>query len=127
MKAYEKFYEGVIKRPADGLYVLDSIGKFNMHRFMSLLARMGIPQSVIHDDDNNQNEHAYINHLIQDSKHAVFTTAVRAIGGDMETMLCISKPISGHRKPQKRHRDHILNLKNLCFTFMRNLSTISVR
>ena len=92
--------DGKIKRPADGLYVLDSIGKFNMHRFMNLMAHMGISHSVIHDDDKNKDHHADINQLIQDSKHATLTTTVKTIAGDLETMLGIPKPKSDHRKPQ---------------------------
>jgi len=91
--------DGKIRRPADGLYVLDSIGKFNMHRFMNLLTHLGIPHSVIHDDDNNRDEHAEVNQLIQESKSA-FTTAVSGVAGDLETLLGVPKPISAHRKPQ---------------------------
>ena len=92
--------DGRIKRPADGLYVLDTIGKFNIHRFMNLLSHMGIQHSVIHDDDNNQNEHADVNQLIQDSKHTLFTIGVNTINGDIEMMLGIPKTKSEHRKPQ---------------------------
>ena len=80
--------------------MLDSIGKFNMHRFMNLMAHLGIPHSVIHDDDENKDQHADVNQLIQDSAHAMLTTTVRAIAGDLETMLGIAKPKSDHRKPQ---------------------------
>jgi putative ATP-dependent endonuclease of OLD family len=91
--------DGIIRRPTDGLYVLDSIGKFNMHRFMNLLTALGIQHSVLHDDDNNKDEHADINQLIQDSKNAL-TTAVRSVASDLETLLEIPKPKSDHRKPQ---------------------------
>ncbi len=91
--------DGNIKRPSDGLYVLDSIGKFNMHRFMNLLTALGIQHSVIHDDDNSKDEHAEINQLIQDSK-SVLTTAVCPVTGDLEALLEVSKPKSDHRKPQ---------------------------
>lgn len=92
--------DGKIKRPADGLYVLDSIGKFNMHRFMNLLAHLGIPHSVIHDDDKNRDLHADINQLIQDSKHEALTVQIKSINGNLEAMLGIPTPKSGHRKPQ---------------------------
>jgi len=91
--------DGAIKRPADGLYVLDSIGKFNMHRFMNLLTRLGIPHAVMYDDDNNKDEHADVNQLIQDSKTAS-TLAIVPVTGDLETLLNVPKPKSGHRKPQ---------------------------
>lgn len=61
---------------------------------------MGIPHAVIHDDDSGKDHHADVNQLIQESKHATYTTAVTAIVGDLETMLGIPKPKSDHRKPQ---------------------------
>jgi len=91
--------DGMITRPADGLYVLDSIGKFNMHRFMNLLTRLGIPHAVMHDDDNNKDEHADVNQLIQDSKTAL-TLAIAPITGDLEALLGVPTPKSDHRKPQ---------------------------
>ncbi|HOX38632.1 MAG TPA: AAA family ATPase [Candidatus Brocadiia bacterium] len=91
--------DGKITRPSDGLYVLDTIGKFNIHRFMNLLATLGIRHSVIHDDDNNSNEHADVNQLIQDSK-SQFTVAVSAVPSDVEAFLGVPKPKSDHRKPQ---------------------------
>ncbi len=84
----------------DGLYVLDSIGKFNIHRFMNLLSHLGIPHAVFHDDDNGKDEHWDVNQLIQDSKHTDLTTTVCAIPGDLECLLAIPKPKSDHRKPQ---------------------------
>lgn len=91
--------DGTLVRPVDGLYVLDSIGKYNIHRFMNILTHLGIPHAVLHDDDNNRNEHADINQLIQDSK-STFTSVVSTITADLETFLAIPKPKSEHRKPQ---------------------------
>lgn len=93
------FGDGRIKRPSEGIYVLDSIGKFNMHRFMNLLAALGIPHSVIYDDDNNMDEHGAVNQLIQDSKSAL-TLSIVSIPRDLEQFLEIPKPTSSHRKPQ---------------------------
>jgi len=90
--------EGSIKRPADGLYVLDSIGKFNIHRFMNLLSHLGIPHSVLHDDDNGENEQAEVNQLLQDSRHAELTTVVQTVPGDLESFLGVAKSKSDHRK-----------------------------
>lgn len=92
--------EGRITRPADGMHVLDSIGKYNVHRFMNLLIHMGIPHSVLHDDDGNKDLHADVNQLIQDARHATLTTAITTIPDDTETLLGIPKPGADHRKPQ---------------------------
>ena len=92
--------EGQIRRPFDGLYVLDTLGKFNMHRFMNLLSHLGIQHSVIHDADNHENEHSDINQLIQDSQHPELTTSIQSLPDDLEHFLGIPKPVSDHRKPQ---------------------------
>lgn len=92
--------EGTIKAPVDGLYVLDTIGKFNIHRFMNLLTRLGIPHSVLYDDDNDKNHHADLNQLIRDSQHASLSIAINSVPGDLESYLGLPKPKSDHRKPQ---------------------------
>ncbi len=97
--------DGRIKNGDCGLYVLDCLGKYNIHRFMNLLSHFGIPHAVVHDDDNNNEEHAEINQLIEDSKHSTLTRCVRRIAGKLETMLSLPTAGSPHRKPQ-----HVLYL-----------------
>jgi predicted ATP-dependent endonuclease of OLD family len=88
-----------------GIYILDSLGKYNTHRFMNLLSGLGIAHSVLHDDDNSKEEHKELNQLIADSRKKGITVEVKQIAGDLETALGIAKPKSEHRKPQ-----HILYL-----------------
>jgi len=97
--------DGRIGSAASGLYVLDCIGKHNIHRFMNLLSHLGIQHSVLHDDDHGNAEHAEINQLIQDSRHASLTSAVRVIAGDLEAALGIPKAAAPRKKPQ-----HVLYL-----------------
>jgi predicted ATPase len=92
--------DGKIGNADCGFYVLDCIGKYNIHRFMNLLSTLGVPHSVIYDDDNNKEEHLDINQLIEDSKHPKLTLCVNPVGGDLETMLDITPACSDHRKPQ---------------------------
>jgi predicted ATP-dependent endonuclease of OLD family len=87
-----------------GLYVLDCIGKYNIHRFMNLISSLGINHSVIFDDDNNRNEHEELNKLIEESR-TPFTFAVKQITKDLESFLSIPSAGSVHRKPQ-----HVLYL-----------------
>jgi predicted ATP-dependent endonuclease of OLD family len=82
-----------------GLYVLDCLGKYNIHRFMNLLSVLGVPHSVIHDDDENKDHHKEINELIQNSAHPTFTKKIAPITDELESYLGISKT-SPHRKPQ---------------------------
>lgn len=92
--------DGKIANADCGLYVLDCIGKYNIHRFMNLLSRLGVSHAVIHDDDNGKDEHAEINKLIAESKHATLTLCVKQIAGDLEAMLGVLPAGSDHRKPQ---------------------------
>lgn len=91
--------DGKLKLP-HGTYILDSLGKYNLHRFMNLLSTLGVAHAVLHDDDNNVNEHQELNQLIIDSKHADFTRSVIRIPKDLESFLCVTPPGSNHRKPQ---------------------------
>ena len=51
------------------------------------------------EPDNNKDEHADVNQLIQDSKTAL-TLAIAPITGDLEALLGVPTPKSDHRKPQ---------------------------
>jgi hypothetical protein len=92
--------DGRINGANCGLQVLDCLGKYNIHRFMNLLGHLGIAHSVIHDDDDNVDEHADLNLLIRSSKHATLTLSIHAIAQDVETFLNIPSAVSAHRKPQ---------------------------
>lgn len=83
-----------------GTYVLDCLGKYNIHRFMSLLSGLGVAHAVLHDDDINANEHQELNKLIADSKNAAFTHAIVTLPKDLENVLGIAPAGSSHRKPQ---------------------------
>ena len=91
--------DGKLKLP-DGIYVLDCLGKYNIHRFMNLLGNLGISHSVLHDDDENKNEHHELNQLIADSKQDGSTVAIKQLPKDLESVLGVSPPGSSHRKPQ---------------------------
>ena len=92
--------DGRIRDSDCGLYVLDCMGKYNIHRFMNLLSNLGIPHSVIYDDDDNRDEHKDINGLIESSRNLQFTLATKPICGEFEKMLGIPTPSAVHRKPQ---------------------------
>jgi putative ATP-dependent endonuclease of the OLD family len=83
-----------------GTYILDCLGKYNIHRFMSLLGWLGVNHSVLHDDDENKNEHQELNQLIADSKHSTCTMEIKHIPKDLEKALGVTPPGAPHRKPQ---------------------------
>lgn len=91
--------DGRINLP-DGTYILDCIGKYNLHRFMNLLGRLGVSHSVLHDDDENRNEHQELNQLIADSRQDGFTVEIKQLPKDLESVLGVPSPGSSHRKPQ---------------------------
>jgi putative ATP-dependent endonuclease of OLD family len=92
--------DGKVEGVPPGLYVLDCLGKWNIHRFMNLFSHLGVIHSVLYDDDGNSEEHAQINQLIEDSKDKQFTHRVTAIQGKIETMLGLSNSGAPYRKPQ---------------------------
>lgn len=98
--------DGRIKNGDCGLYVLDCIGKENIHRFMNLLSNLGIPHATIHDDDEGRgSHHADLNDLIEDSRNKDLTLNIRQIPRDLEELLGVPRSKAPHRKPQ-----HILYL-----------------
>lgn len=92
--------EGKIDVPKSGVYVLDCMGKFNMHRFMSILIRLGTSHAVIYDSDNEKSYHPEIHALIEATADPVLTSCIEKIPSDIETFLGLPKPSSSHRKPQ---------------------------
>ena len=81
------------------VYILDCLGKYNIHRFMSLLSALGVQHSVLHDDDENKNEHQELNQLIS-SKSSDFTKNIVSLTNNLETVLGVPLSGSNHRKPQ---------------------------
>ena len=74
---------------SDGdLTIVDTLGKYNTHRFMALLNAFGIKHSVLVDDDHNRNHHRELNLLIQRAE-GQSTHAIRFIPGDIEELLDI--------------------------------------
>jgi predicted ATP-dependent endonuclease of OLD family len=83
-----------------GTYILDCLGKYNIHRFMNLLSSLGITHSVLHDDDGNKGEHQELNQLISDSKNDDFTDKIVIIPQSLEKVLDITPSGSPQNKPQ---------------------------
>ena len=92
--------EGRIATPPGGLYVLDCMGKFNIHRFMNMLSCLGTSNAVIYDDDNGKTYHPEIHDLIEQSRHAELTCHIEEVKQDIEAMLGVASSVSDHRKPQ---------------------------
>ena len=91
--------EEVIKLAQPGLFILDCMGKYNMHRFMNLLGNLNIPHSVLFDGDNNKGKHAELKKLLEESKNR-YTVELEFFPKDIEDFLGIPPVRLKHRKPQ---------------------------
>ena len=80
------------------VYLLDALGKFNIHRYMALLTALGIEHSVLFDSDQNSEIHGIVNSFIQDQK-TDFTKNIHAFEKDFEEFLGIEKPKRRDLKP----------------------------
>lgn len=118
--------DGEIALPP-GTYVMDGLGKHNLHRFMNLLSKLGVDHAVLHDDDGNINKHKVLNQLIRDSR-TEFTRAIVEIPDELEALLGIDPAGRKDRKPQhllyryegsqidKARIAQFCNLVNSCFS-----------
>ena len=73
------------------IYILDAMGKFNIHRYMNLFKELGIYHSVLVDKDENKNVHKFINQFIEEQKNE-FTESIDFFDKDIETFLGIKAP-----------------------------------
>jgi Predicted ATP-dependent endonuclease of the OLD family len=78
------------------IYILDVMGKFNIHRYMNLFKELGIYHSVLADKDENNNVHKFINQFVEEQKNE-FTKSIDFFDKDIESFLGISTPPSNRR------------------------------
>lgn len=88
--------QGILPRPLGSFFVLDTVGKYNTHRFMNLLGQLGIRHYVLYDSDNGRLN--IIDQTIQNSRNQ-FTSGIDAFPDDLEGFLGIART-DKHRKPQ---------------------------
>ncbi|MBB6062803.1 putative ATP-dependent endonuclease of OLD family [Thermosipho japonicus] len=80
------------------IYFLDSMGKYNIHRYMNLFKLLGIEHSIIMDKDRDSEIHELINSFIEKSKNE-FTNEIYYFDPDIEGYLSIEKPNENRQKP----------------------------
>lgn len=81
------------------IYVLDAMGKFNIHRYMNLFKALGIRHSVLVDRDENNNVHEIINQFIEENKNE-YTIGIYFFNENIEDFLGIPTP-SPSRKDKR--------------------------
>jgi len=79
------------------VFIMDTIGKFNIHRFMRLFECFGIKHCVLYDGDNGR--HAAVDATIQAATKPC-TVKIDAFASDLEGFLGIPSARQSHRKPQ---------------------------
>lgn len=78
------------------IYVLDVLGKYNIHRYMNLFKELGIYHSVLADKDEDESIHGLINEFIIDQQNA-YTRSIDFFDKDIETFLKIESPPKNRR------------------------------
>lgn len=80
-------------------YVLDCLGKYNIHRFVALLSAFGIRHAILHDLDENRKRNAKINKFIRSQVNRTWTSAIGSFPSDLETYLGLPKAKRSGDKP----------------------------
>ncbi len=80
------------------IYVLDSMGKFNIHRYMNLFGKLGITHSVLYDSDKDKDIQKIVNDFIE-SKRNKYTGNICTFSSDFEDFLGIDKAPRKDLKP----------------------------
>ena len=88
---------GQIPSPVGGIFVLDCIGKFNVHRFMNLFGEMQIPHAVL--VDNDKGKYPEVDETIQSARNP-YTLEIEQFPEDIEGFLGIPPAGRSNRKPQ---------------------------
>jgi predicted ATP-dependent endonuclease of OLD family len=83
------------------IYILNAMGKENIHRYMNLFKELGIKHSILFDGDknsNNQDRHQKINKFLQDNKNK-YTIAIDYFENNLECFLNIPEESRRDKKP----------------------------
>lgn len=90
---------GQLRSAVKGVVVLETLGKYNIHRFMNLLGESRIDHAVLHDMDANKTGNEKVkqdklNQLIQESRNTC-TKVVETLPSNLEDFLGVQ--VSGER------------------------------
>lgn len=89
------------------IYILDSMGKYNIHKFMNLFGKLGIKHSVLFDGDDGKDLQQIVNDYIVSIKNE-YTIKIDSFEVDIETFLGITPAARKDLKPA----NVLLALKN---------------
>ncbi len=83
------------------VYILNALGKENIHRYMNLFKELGIKHSVLFDGDENKksrNYHTKLNEFIGNNKNE-FTSKIDSFKNNLEDFLGIPEETKPYKKP----------------------------
>ena len=89
---------GILSASARAAFAMDAMGKYNMHRFMSLLGGLGIPHGVLCDEDRGKFA-STVDATIGRARNK-YTLGIEWLPDDVEAFLGIPACKEKHRKPQ---------------------------
>lgn len=86
--------------PRHRVFVIDTLGKWNMHRFINLLGALRIPHSVLYDRDGGKPKDLALEKAILAAKNP-FTRALDHFEDDLESFLGVpASTVRSDQKPQ---------------------------
>lgn len=91
--------QGKLNTPKGGIAVVDTMGKWNMHRFMNLLGKMRINHAVLYDRDGGNVKSVALENAIKSSVNR-FTSKIDFFNHDLEEFLGVQCPVRPDQKPQ---------------------------
>ena len=91
--------KGLLKSPRCGVTIVDTLGKWNIHRFMNILGALRIPHSVLFDLDDASARSLALRGAIEASRNS-YTRAMDHFETDLESFLGVPKSSRPDRKPQ---------------------------
>jgi len=80
------------------IYILNAMGKENIHRYMNLFKELGIKHSVLYDADNNVGKQKKTNDFLQKNKND-FTLKIDSFDNNLEDFLGIPEETRLDKKP----------------------------
>jgi len=81
------------------IYVLDAMGKPNIHRYMNLFKELGIYHSVLFDEDSNNSVFALLNDFIRQQKNE-YTIKIDSFKDNIESFFGVD-PLPRNKKYKK--------------------------
>ena len=79
--------------------IVDSMGKYNLHRYIALLEGFGISYGLMLDDDNDKDHHKVVNEMLRNKVGANRVAEPCFINGCMEKFLGLNLPVREDQKP----------------------------